>query len=268
MAAGTPGFFSPRLTWPWTSPDGTPAATSFYDTGRFEETLQRFIDFDVLNSGAMRYTVSAVNVRSGNYELFDTAEREIGPEHVMASGALAPEFPAVEIEGENYWDGGVVSNTPLEWVAERAESNTLIFQVDLWSAAGRFPRNMMELSTRLKEIQYSSRTRAVTDRLKQNQKLRKAIGTLYDKLPQEVKASPEMQAYTSFLDCKHYNIVHLIYRPKDYEGYSKDYEFSRPTMEEHWKAGYNDTVRTLRHGAIFELPKNSTAVSIFDFTKS
>jgi NTE family protein len=154
VAAGTPGFFKPRMIPPWASPEGTLAATSYYDTGEFKSTLEQFIDFDFLNSGAARYTVSAVNVRSGNYELFDSAEREIGPEHVMASGALPPEFPAVEIEGEKYWDGGIVSNTPLEWLAAASDRDMLVFQVDLWSARGHFPRNMMEASTRLKEIQY------------------------------------------------------------------------------------------------------------------
>lgn len=267
ITAGTPGFFRPRLIPPWGSPDGTVAATSYYDTAEFRATLEKFVDFDFLNSDATRYTVSAVNVRTGNYELFDSAEREIGPEHVMASGALPPEFPAIEIEGESYWDGGVVSNTPLEWLAENSDRDTLVFQVDLWSAQGRFPRNMVEVSTRLKEIQYSSRTRAVTSRLKEMQRLRKVISKLYAKLPEELKSSAEVQALHPCTSCEHYSIVHLIYRPEDYEGYCKDFDFSRLTMEQHWKAGYYDTVRTLRHREIFKLPNNSTAVSTFDFLK-
>jgi NTE family protein len=267
VAAGTPGFFTPRLIPPWASPEGTLEATSYYDTGKFRETLEEFIDFDVLNSGQARYTIAAVNVRTGNYELFDNTAREIGPEHVMASGALPPEFPAVEIEGEHYWDGGIVSNTPLEWVTDTAKDDLLAFQVDLWSAVGRFPRNMIEVSTRLKEIQYSSRTRAVTNRLKHTQRLRKAIATLYKKLPQNLQNSAEVKAFESFLQSRHYHIVHLIYRAKDYEGYCKDYEFSRLTMEDHWKAGYNDTVRTLRHREIYALPKNSSGIETYDFSR-
>jgi NTE family protein len=266
-AAGTPGFFKPRLISPWLSPEGTPEATSYYDTGEFKSTLEKFIDFDLLNSGAVRYSTSAVNVRSGNYDLFETTHRKIGPEHVMASGALPPALPAVEIDGQHYWDGGVVSNTPLQWIADAADEDTLVFQVDLWCAQGRFPRNMLEGSTRQKEIQYSSRTRAVTNSLKHAQKLRKAIATLYDKLPENLKTSPEVHAIKAYSHCIHYNIVHLIYRPKDYEGYSKDYEFSRLSMQNHWKAGYNDTVRTLRHPEIFECPNNSSGISTFDFTR-
>jgi NTE family protein len=268
VTAGTPGFFRPRLIPPWASPDGTLAATSYYDTAEFRATLERFVDFDLLNSDGMRYTVSAVNVRTGNYELFDSAEREIGPEHVMASGALPPEFPAIEIEGESYWDGGIVSNTPLEWLAEASDRDLLVFQVDLWSAEGRFPRNMVEVSTRLKEIQYSSRTRAITNRLKETQRLRKMIAKLMAKLPEELQSSRELEACKPYVTCRHYNIVHLIYRPEDYEGYSKDYDFSRLTMEQHWKAGYNDTVRTLRHREILALPKNSSGIQTFDFLKS
>jgi NTE family protein len=267
VSAGTPGFFTPRVVPPWLSPEGTLAATSYYDTDQFRETLENFIDFELLNSGQVRYTVGAVNVRTGNYELFDNAAREIGPEHVMASGALPPEFPAVEIEGEQYWDGGVVSNTPLEWVADSSKGDMLIFQVDLWSALGRFPRNMVEVTTRLKEIQYSSRTRAVTNRLKHTQRLRKAIATLFKKLPENLKNSPEVKAFESFVECNHYNIVHLIYRAEDYEGYCKDYEFSRLTMEGHWKAGYNDTLRTLRHREIFALPKNSYGIATYNFSR-
>jgi NTE family protein len=268
VSAGTPGFFKPRLISPWASPEGTLAATSYYDTSAFKETLEKFVDFDLLNSDSARYTVAAVNVRTGNYELFDSTKREIGPEHVMASGALPPEFPAVEIEGEHYWDGGVVSNTPLEWLAEASERDTLVFQVDLWCAQGRFPRNMMEVSTRLKEIQYSSRTRAVTNRLKEAQKLRRVITKLYDKLPDNMKSAAEIKELKSYARCLHYNIVHLIYRAEDYEGYSKDYDFSRLTMQDHWKAGYNDTIRTLRHREIFALPKNSSGVAAFDFNRS
>lgn len=267
VTAGTPGFFRPRPISPWLSPEGTDAATSYYDTGAFKDTLEQFVDFDLLNSGAVRYSTSAVNVQSGNYVRFETSERRIGPAHVMASGALPPALPAVEIEGQHYWDGGVVSNTPLQWVAEGAHKDTLVFQVDLWSAEGRDPRNMLEVSTRQKEIQFSSRTRAMTNSLKHTQKLRQAIATLYEKLPEEMKKSPGVQACKAYSNCIHYNIVHLIYRAKDYEGYSKDFDFSRLSMESHWKAGYNDTVRTLHHPEVLRRPENSLGVSTFDFTR-
>src|SRR5207253_2174832 len=136
----------------------------------------------------------------------------IGPEHVIASGALPPGFPAIEIEGEFYWDGGLVSNTPLEWVLEREpRQDTLAIQVDLWSARGAFPRTLAEVSTRQKEIQYSSRTRAGTDRFKYVQKIRNTLGSLIDKLPQDLQDSPELALLRPLGQRKIYNLVQMIY---------------------------------------------------------
>src|SRR5690606_26012564 len=135
--------------------------------------------FDRINSGEMRFTVGAVNVCTGNLVRFDNARRKIRPEHVMASGSLPPGFPAIEIEGEHYWDGGLISNTPLQWVFDHYERrDTLAFQVDLWSARGEFPGDLAEVATRQKEIQYSSRTRANTDQFKRLQRVRCALATL------------------------------------------------------------------------------------------
>jgi NTE family protein len=138
--------------------------------------LEQLVDFDRINSREMRFTVGAVNVRTGNLVRFDNATRTIRPEHVMASGSLPPGFPAVEIEREHYWDGGLISNTPLQWVFEHGQcQDTLAFQVDLWSARGEFPEDLAEVATRKKEIQYSSRTRANTDRFKRLQSIRGAL---------------------------------------------------------------------------------------------
>jgi NTE family protein len=117
-AFGATGFFSSRVVMPWLQPGGTVAATSFYDTNHLRQTLERLVDFDRLNAGMTRFSAGAVNVRTGNFVYFDTSTHKITPEHVMASGALPPGFPAVEIDGEQYWDGGLVSNTPLQWVIE------------------------------------------------------------------------------------------------------------------------------------------------------
>ena len=124
LVGGAPGFFTPRLMAPWFIPAGGAGATSYYETAKLRSTLERLIDFDRINSGSVRFTVGAVNVRSGNLVCFDTQTHRIGPEHVMASGALPPGFPAVEIEGEHYWDGGLVSNTPLEWVVKTSHGRT------------------------------------------------------------------------------------------------------------------------------------------------
>src|SRR5882757_5145079 len=265
MASGARGFFAARPVFPWLQPAGTLEATSFYDTRELKRTLERLVDFDRLNAGLLRFSVGAVNVRTGNFVYFDTTTHTIQPEHVMASGALPPGFPAIEIEGEHYWDGGLVSNTPLQWVVEsEPRRDTLAFQVDLWSARGEFPRSMLDVITREKEIRYSSRTRAGTDQFERIQRLRGAAAGLLEKLPDDLKNSPEAQFLRPAVDRKVYNIVQLIYRAKNYEGYSKDYEFSRAGMEEHWRAGYHDARRTLRHREVLQRPSNHEGVFTFD----
>jgi NTE family protein len=271
-SAGTPGFFKPRIPNPWLYAPGTMEATSYYDTQPLRATLERFVDFDRVNSDKdTRLSLGAVNVRSGNLVYFDSGTQAIGPEHVMASGALPPGFPAIEIEGERYWDGGLVSNTPLQWLVTNTRvtgqrlPDALVFQVDLWSARGEFPRNLAEVATRQKEIQYSSRTRAFTDFMKRLHKVEYSVATLLDQLPDEFKQSEEARYLASIGQRHAYNLVHLIYRPRGYEGDSKDYEFSRLSMAEHWRLGYYDTMRTLRHPEVLERAGNGEEVTIFDF---
>jgi NTE family protein len=265
VVSGAPGFFAPRFPAPWLHPPGATDATSIFDTSRLRATLERLIDFDRLNAARVRLSIGAVNVRTGNFVYFDTKTHTIGPDHLMASAALPPGFPAIEIEGEHYWDGGLVSNTPLQWVADsQPRLDTLAFQVDLWSARGELPRDIADVATRQKEIQYSSRTRAGTDSFKHVQRLRRAVADLLEKLPQHLQDSPEAQLLRPNTCHKVYNIVHLIYRAKNYEGHSKDYEFSRASMREHWRAGYHDAVRTLRHPEVLARPTNHEGVFTFD----
>ena len=268
VACGASGFFAARPVTPWLQPGGTLEATSFYDTRALKQTLERLVDFERLNAGMTRFSAGAVNVRTGNFVYFDNSTHTIGPEHIMASGALPPGFPAIEIEGEQYWDGGLVSNTPLQWMAETApRCDTLAFQVDLWSARGDFPRNMFDVMTREKEIRYSSRTRAGTDQFKYAQRLRHTLADLLQKLPEDLKNSPEARLLGKEAQQKAYNIVQLIYRAKNYEGHSKDYEFSHLSMQEHWRAGYHDARRTLRHREVLERPTNHEGVFIFDLDR-
>lgn len=268
LTRGADGFFTARPFSPWLQPAGTTDATSFFDTGSLKRTLERLVDFDRLNAGHLRFSVGAVNVRSGNFVYFDSNTHVIRPEHVMASGALPPGFPAVEIEGEHYWDGGLVSNTPLQWVVENeVRRDILAFQVDLWNARGEFPHTMFDVMTRDKEIRYSSRTRAGTDDFKRTQKLRRAAAALLDQLPEDLKNIPEAKLLATAADRKVFNVVHLIYRARNYEGHSKDYEFSRASMEEHWRAGYHDARRTLRHREVLERPTNPEGLLTFDLAR-
>jgi NTE family protein len=266
MMFGAPHFFKPRLLSPLLWPSQHADQLSFYDVAPLRATLERLVDFDRLNTGAMRFSVGAVNVKTANFVYFDSTTHRIGPEHIIASGSLPPGFPATEIDGEYYWDGGLVSNTPLQWVLDsRPRLDTLAFQIDLWSARGELPRNLGEAEVRLKEIQFSSRTRAATDQYKRAQRLRIAFASLMKDLPAELLDRPEVSLLAAEADEKVCNIVQLIYNAKNYEGIAKDYEFSRRTMEEHWAAGYEDVVRAISHPEVMQLPDKMDGVHTFDW---
>jgi NTE family protein len=268
LLGGAPGFFKPRVPPPFLHPNGSPEALSYYDAAPLKATLERLVDFDLINAGAMRFSVGAVNVRTGNFAYFDCTTHEIRPEHVMASGSLPPGLPAVEIEGEYYWDGGLVSNTPLQWLLDNApRKDTIAFQVDLWSARGDFPRNLLESEARQKDIRFSSRTRMATDQFKKQQLLRRAIGKLLTGMPKDLLQTPEAEMLAAEADEKVYNVIQLIYRSKNYEGTSKDYQFSRRMMEEHWISGYNDAVRTLRHPEVLQRPNGRDGFFTFDLAR-
>jgi NTE family protein len=263
---GVSGFFNPRQPNPWWQSPGTLEATSYYDTSALRATLERLVDFDRINApGQMQLSVGAVNVRTGNCAYFDGRAQRIGPQHIMASGAMPPGFPAVEIDGEYYWDGGLVSNTPLEWVVEReGHGDLLIFQIDLWNARGEYPATIGNVMSREKDIRYSSRTRAATNTIRRRRKLSSALASLLDRMPGELKKRPEVQVLADAVDLSVYNIIHLIHRARSYEGASKDFEFSRVAMDEHWNAGYHDAIRTLRHPEVLQRPSTPDGVFTFD----
>ncbi|MBN9540404.1 MAG: patatin-like phospholipase family protein [Reyranella sp.] len=262
---GAPGFFQPRFPPPLALPAGNPGNLAYYDVGPLKSLLEQLIDFDRINAKKERFSVGAVNVKTGNFIYFDNQTHRIGPQHIMASGALPPGFPAVEVDGEYYWDGGIVSNTPLQWVLDaEPRQDTLAFQVDLWSARGDLPRDMIEVDVRQKDIRYSSRTRAGTDQFRQTQALRRAAAKLLDAVAPDLRQTPEAELLAQAADDKVYNIIHLIYHARKYEGASKDYEFSRRTMEEHWASGYNDMMRTLEHPEVLQRPSSPDGVFTFD----
>ncbi|WP_421996999.1 patatin-like phospholipase family protein [Reyranella sp.] len=262
---GAPNFFQPRVPPPIFTPAGNPTVLGFYDTSPLRTLLETLVDFDRINAKELRFGVGAVNIKTGNFIYFDNLTHTVRPEHIMASGALPPGFPATEIDGEFYWDGGIVSNTPLQWVLDsRPRVDTLAFQVDLWSARGELPRDMIEVDVRQKDIRYSSRTRASTDQFRRMQSMRRAAAKLLRDMPDALRQTEEAELMAQEADSKVYNIIHLIYRARSYEGASKDYEFSRRTMEEHWASGYDDMARTLRHPEVLQRPDSPDGVFTFD----
>ena len=267
-AFGVPGFFVPRLQPPLFWPADSPHAVSYYDTTPLRATLDRLVDFKRINSRQTRLSVGAVNVTTGNFSYFDNFKQEIGPDHIMASGALPPGFPPVEIDGQHYWDGGLVSNTPLDYVLDQErDRDLLIFQVDLFSARGPVPTTLLEAAEREKDIRYSSRTRLNTDVNRKLHNTRKALRDLLKRLPHELQADPAVAALAAEAKENTVTVVHLIYKRKNFESNSKDYDFSRIGMIEHWKAGEHDVHTSIRHTDWLKRPQSDETMVTYDLTE-
>ncbi|MGY4305844.1 NTE family protein [Bradyrhizobium sp. USDA 4369] len=272
-AFGVPGFFTPRFPPAPLWPAGSLQSVSYYDTAPLKRTLERLVDFDRINDLKTRLSVGAVGVTTGNFTYFDNVEfkkqgKRIGPEHIMASGALPPGFPPVEIDGEHYWDGGIASNTPLDYVLDtETDRDLLIFQVDLFSARGELPRTLLEAAEREKDIRYSSRTRMNTDKNRMIHNTRKAFRELYAKLPEELRNDPALEILCKAAQENTVTVVHLIYRSKTYETSSKDYDFSHVAMVEHWDAGVRDVHQSMRHKDWLERPQSGETMVTYDLTQ-
>jgi NTE family protein len=268
MLFGVPGFFMPRVPLAPFHAAGTPGATSYYDTTPLKGTLERLIDFDLLNNGSVRLSVGAVNVQTGNFTYFDSARQRLDVRHIAASGALPPGFAPVEIDGEHYWDGGLVSNTPLQYVLDQpANRHRVAFQVDLFPALGKLPATLADVSEREKDIRFSSRTRLNTDLEVDRHMIGTTAQRLVSKLPPELRDDPDAQALARLRgEWRGIDIVHLIYLSKNYEGDGKDYEFSRLSMQEHWQAGYVDMTRALQDPRWVARKRGAHGVRVFDLT--
>ncbi len=245
-ATGQPGFFVPRVLPPFVAPPGTPAATSFYDTSPLKSTLERLVDFDRINAKEVRLGLGAVEVETGKLVYFDNLRDKITPEHVMASGALPPAFPAVAIGGKSYWDGGIVSNTPLEALAGiPVEQDRLVVVVDLWDPRGPAPKTLLEVQARVKDITYASRANLHIRNYTDISELRTLVHRLYQMLPPGADdGSLWMQVESQ--GCPHaIDILHLVYEEAEFELASKDYEFSRSSVARHREQGYLQAKRLL-----------------------
>lgn len=265
MALGQPGFFTPNIPGPWFAEPGGRGATSFYDNAPLRATLRRLVDFDRLNNGRIRFSIGAVNVGTGNFAYFDSARTRITEDHIMASGALPPALPMMRIGKEHYWDGGLVSNTPLQHLLDNLEGrSTLAFQVDLFSARGTIPRTMAQVMSRQKDIQYSSRTRWVTDSYRRIRELELELRRALELLPEEQLDAHQRKLKQRLEHMPEVVILQMIYQQQAHEGQAKDYEFSTSAMHEHWRAGVQDTQATLRHGHWLVMPPPGSGIQVHD----
>lgn len=248
--AGVPGFFAPRPLGPTFARPGSLDALSYYDVAPLRKTLDELVNWDLLNDGPMRVSVGAVDVDSGNFRFFDSKTERLDARHIMASGALPPGFPPVEIDGRWYWDGGLVSNTPLTHLLDHQTDEMLVFQVDLFPASADRPRTIMDVMTREKEIRFSSRTRQVSAEAMKIRDARDAVQKLLDILPPELRQSREAKKCAALATQLPVNLVQLIYRAHAWEGGARDYEFSARTMLEHWQSGQSAVAQTMANAQI------------------
>lgn len=265
VTQGQPGFFAPRLPGPMLSLPGSQGATSYYDSAPLADTLNELVDFSLINDKQLRFSVGAVNVLSGNFVYFDNRHETIEPAHVMASGALPPALPMIKIGTDHFWDGGIVSNTPLQYLLDQEDAlDTLIFQIDLFSARGTLPRDLNDVMGRHKDIMYSSRTRYNTDVYRRLHRWKKRLSLALEKVPEEALTAEERALRAELADMPDITILQIIYQQKAYEGHAKDYEFSATSMREHWQSGYEDTKRTLRREDWVAMPQHGSGIVVHD----
>jgi NTE family protein len=245
---GIPGFFEPNplaFFGPQTSLGADKAG--YYSTAPLEKTLLELVDFSLLDHCKPRLTVGAAHLRSSTMKYFDTRDMKIDAKHIMASGALPPAFPAVRIDGELYWDGGILSNTPTETVFDdNPRRNSLIFTVHMWQPDGAEPTNMMEVASRVKDIQYSSRVDTHVARLAHSHRLRHVIKELAGHIPEAARNSEAVRDLTDYGCLTRMHVVRLLAPRLPYEDNTKDVDFSPVGIVARWNAGYAKTLRVIK----------------------
>lgn len=247
VSGGHPAFFSPNpfafasVHWPF-----EPEEAGYYSVDPMRETLADLVDFDAINSGDVRLTVGASGATSGEMVYFDSRDMPLDLRHIMASGALPPAFPAVRIDGELYWDGGILSNTPVEAVFDdNPRRDSMVYAVHVWNPHGPEPRSIWEVMNRQKDVQYSSRAASHIRRQRQLHRLRHVITELSDLLPPEKRQSEEVAELAAYGCPTRMHVIRLLAPVLDYEDHSKDIDFSPGGIRTRWEAGYSDTIRTL-----------------------
>jgi NTE family protein len=260
LMSGIPGFFAPnpKAIWGPTYPLGVDHA-AWYTTAPLRETLGRLVDFDHLGRERVRLSVGAVNVRSGEMRYFDSRDMPVTVAHIMASGALPPAFPAVEIDGEYYWDGGIYSNTPIEVVLDDVpRRNSLIFSVNVWQPTGTHPVTIQQVMTRHKDIQFASRGKTHVARQAQLHRLRHDVRELAKRIPAEQQSDPVVQDLAEYGCGTQMHLVRFLSPRLDNEDHTKDIDFTRSGIDRRWRAGFDHASKVL-HEKPWEAPCDALA---------
>ncbi|CEK09734.1 patatin-like phospholipase family protein [Legionella hackeliae] len=264
---GLEGFFKPRMMPPGPFTHDTPDKLSYYDTTELRSTLERLIDFDRINDKKVTLCLGAVNITTGEMEFFNNQMITLTVDHVMASGALPPGFPAIKIGDDYYWDGGIYANTPLVTVLDALpELDTLCFVVDCFSLQGPLPHDMDQLEERQKDIRYASHSRRLTNVYTSRQNLQAAINYLGNKLPPDVKSDPEVQKILELGHEKRFSVVHIIYNGTPYSHSFKDYNFIRSAINVRLNTGYKNAIDVLNKPEWEKKSDKKLACSIYGVT--
>ncbi|MBA3535981.1 MAG: patatin-like phospholipase family protein [Tatlockia sp.] len=243
---GLDGFFKPRPIPPSIFTQDNPDKLSYYETSELRATLERLIDFDRINSKKITLCLGAVNIVSGEMIFFNNQSEVITPDHILASAALPPAFPAVKIGENYYWDGGIYANTPLVTVLDALpELDTLCFVIDCFSLKGKLPETMDEVEERQKDIRYGSHSRRLTNIYTSRQNLQVAINVLSHHLTAEAKKNPVIQELLELGHEKRFSVVHIIYNGTPFAHAFKDYNFMRSAINSRLKVGYHDAIAVL-----------------------
>jgi NTE family protein len=265
MLYGRPGMFAPRIPSPLLPFMPSAQQTSYYDTSPLHETLLRLVDFDCVNRHDVRLSLGAVHIKTGQPRYFDSLFQHIGPAHVMASGALPPGFPPVPVDGELYWDGGIVSNTPLEVVLDDVPRvNTLCFMIDLFNPTGPEPASLAEVYARHKDIAYANRSERGIRDYQEKHNLRRAVRALYKALPENKRNDPALKELAA-LGCRTtMEIVHLSYAGKPWETSTRDADFSAAAIRERWDQGYQDAKQAIEQAVWLEPVPHGVGVVVYE----
>ena len=261
---GIPGFFSPRMVPPFFAPEGSIGALSFCDTEPLRATLDELVDWDRVNGGDVRLSLGAVNVATGESVYFDSTTDTITASHVMASGALPPGFPPVEVDGEFYFDGGIMSNTPAKYIAQDFRMDALIVQVDLFSGFGSMPANLNQVQERVKDIQFQSKTRLTFDEARALEAMRSTLASVLAKLPAKLRSDPQVKKLEEISHRGAVTLIRLVNRHDTKSSDFKDYEFSRATVNDLWLAGHEDARRVLESPDSCRVSDLGNGVRVFD----
>jgi len=247
LLTGVPGFFSPNpaMMWGVDAQVGIEQA-ALYSVEPLRKLLPRLVDFDLVNSGKPRFTLGLVGVRSGEMRYFDSRDETIELDHVLGSSAIPPSFPAVRIDGEAYWDGGIYSNTPIEAVFDdNPRRNSVVFAVQIWHTRGLEPESVAQVFMRQKDILFGSRARSHIARQAQIHRMRHIVRELVRMLPEDQRDTPQAKEFAGYGCTTVMHLIEINAQPIDGETNSRDFDFSEAAIQARWQAGYADTHRMI-----------------------